>query len=178
MRGLVVTSDLEDAYSFPITGSSWNMLWRQSVLISVSSLRPCTLAPTSTSEQMAVRHRDVVLAHFKELGLRLNVRKVCFSSTENLLSVRGEGSDHDAGTYVPCSDQVNPHVSQESKRRPVTHCKQFQKLLGLMSAASNVIPFGLLYMRPLQWRLKTKGFSHEGKTHFALLRSRDNAYMP
>ncbi len=154
------------------------MLWRQSVLISVSSLRPCTLAPTSTSEQMAVRHRDVVLAHFKELGLRLNVRKVCFSSTENLLSVRGEGSDHDAGTYVPCSDQVNPHVSQESKRRPVTHCKQFQKLLGLMSAASNVIPFGLLYMRLLQWWLKTKGFSHKGKTHFALLRSRGNAYVP
>ncbi len=26
--------------------------------------------------------------------------------------------------------------------------KQFQKLLGLMAAASNVIPFGLLYMRP------------------------------
>ncbi|KAL0194819.1 hypothetical protein M9458_008391, partial [Cirrhinus mrigala] len=28
--------------------------------------------------------------------------------------------------------------------------KQFQRLLGLMAAASNVIPFGLLYMRPLQ----------------------------
>ncbi len=103
--GLVVTSDLEDAYSFPITGSSWNILWGQSLLISGSSLRPCTLAPTSSS--------DVVLAHFKELGLRLNVRKVCFSSTENLLSGRGVGSDHDAGTYVPCSDRVNPHVSQE-----------------------------------------------------------------
>ncbi len=41
--------------------------------------------------------------------------------------------------------------------------KQFQKLLGLMSAASNVIPFGLLYMRPLQWWLKTKGFFPRGK---------------
>ncbi len=30
------------------------------------------------SEQMAVQHRDVVLAHTKELGLRLNARKVCF----------------------------------------------------------------------------------------------------
>ncbi|KAI2663416.1 ORF V: Enzymatic polyprotein [Labeo rohita] len=29
--------------------------------------------------------------------------------------------------------------------------KQFQRLLGLMSATSNVIPFGLLYLRPLQW---------------------------
>ncbi|XP_053089198.1 uncharacterized protein LOC117597041 [Pangasianodon hypophthalmus] len=40
--------------------------------------------------------------------------------------------------------------------------KWFQKLLGLMAAASNVIPFGLLYMRPLQWWLKTKGFSLRG----------------
>ncbi len=40
--------------------------------------------------------------------------------------------------------------------------KQFQILLGLMAAASNVIPFGLLYMRPLQWWLKTKGFSLRG----------------
>ncbi len=31
-----------------------------------------------------------------------------------------------------------------------------------MAAASNVIPFGLLYMRPLQWWLRTKGFSQRG----------------
>jgi len=79
---------------------------------------------------MPVRHRDVVLAHFKELGLRLNVRKVCFSSTENLLSGRSVGSDPDAGTYVPCSDRVNSHVSQESKRRPVTHCQAVSKTAG------------------------------------------------
>ncbi len=59
----------------------------------------------------------------KEMGLRLNARKVCFSSTEDHLSGRGVGSDHDAGMYVPCSDQINPHVSQESKRRLVTHCQ-------------------------------------------------------
>ncbi len=79
---------------------------------------------------MVVRHRDVVLAHLEELGLRLNVRKVCFSSTENLLSGRGVVSDHDAGTYVPCSDRVNPHVSQDSKRRPVTHCQAVSKTAG------------------------------------------------
>ncbi len=90
-----------------------------------------------------VRHRDVVLAHLIELGLRLNVRKVCFFSTENHLS--GHGG--------------NP-----SKRRLVTHCQKFRKLLGMISAASNVIPFGLLYMRPLQWWRKTKGFSPRGKS--------------
>ncbi|KAI2646582.1 enzymatic polyprotein [Labeo rohita] len=31
-----------------------------------------------------------------------------------------------------------------------------------MAAVSNVIPFGLLYMRPLQWCLKTKGVSPRG----------------
>ncbi len=80
--------------------------------------------PISSSERMAVRHRYVVLAHMKELGLRLNAREVCFSSTENHLSGRGVGSGHDAGTYVPYSDCVNPHVSQEIKRR------QFSKTAG------------------------------------------------
>ncbi len=103
------------------------MLWVQSILILGFSLRPCTLAPISSSEWMAVRHRDVVLTHLKELGLRLNIRKVCFSSTENHLSGRGVRSDYEAGMYVPCSDRVNPHVSQESKRRPVTHCQAVSK---------------------------------------------------
>ncbi len=40
--------------------------------------------------------------------------------------------------------------------------KLFQRLLGLMAAVSNVIPIGLLYMRPLQGWLKTKGFSPRG----------------
>ncbi len=45
--------------------------------------------------------------------------------------------------------------------------KQFQHSLSnssvrSMAAASNVIPFGLLYMRPLQLWLRTKGFSSRG----------------
>ncbi len=52
--------------------------------------------------------------------------------------------------------------------------KQFQRLLGLMAAASNVISFGLLYMRPLQWWLKTKGFSLRGNP----LRIQGHAAMP
>ncbi len=39
-----------------------------------------------------------------------------------------------------------------------TTVKLFQKLFGLMAAASNVITFGLLHMRPWQWRLRTTGF--------------------
>ncbi len=40
--------------------------------------------------------------------------------------------------------------------------KWFQRLMGLMAAASNVIPLGLLYMRPLQWWLKIRGVFLKG----------------
>ncbi|KAI2665260.1 Transposon Ty3-G Gag-Pol polyprotein [Labeo rohita] len=49
--------------------------------------------------------------------------KCAFSTTENHLSGRGVGFDHDAGTVVSCSDRVDPHCSQESEGRPVTHCE-------------------------------------------------------
>ncbi len=87
-----------------------------------------------------------------------------FSSTENHLSGRGVGSDHDAGLYVPTQiESILTSVKRVREGRSLT-VKQFQKLLGLMSAASNVIPFALLYMRPLQWWLKTKGFSPRGNS--------------
>ncbi|KAI2657632.1 Transposon Ty3-G Gag-Pol polyprotein [Labeo rohita] len=44
-----------------------------------------------------------------------------------------------------------------------------------MAAVSNVIPFGLLYMRPLQWCLKTKGVLPEGKP---ALHDQGHAAMP
>ncbi len=83
------------------------------------------------SEQMAAQHQDVVLAQMKVLGLRLNAKKSVLSPiTENHLSWCGVGFDHDAGTYVPCSDRVDPHGSQESERRPVTHCQAVSENAG------------------------------------------------
>ncbi|KAL0172227.1 hypothetical protein M9458_032538, partial [Cirrhinus mrigala] len=58
-------------------------------------------------------------------------------------------------------ESIRTAVARVKEGRSLT-VKQFQQLLGLMAAASNVIPFGLLYMRPLQWWLKTKGFSPRG----------------
>ncbi len=58
-------------------------------------------------------------------------------------------------------ESILTSVKRVREARSLT-VKQFQKLLGLMSAASNMIPFGLLHMRPLRWWLKTKGFSLRG----------------
>ncbi|KAL0194633.1 hypothetical protein M9458_008205, partial [Cirrhinus mrigala] len=80
----------------------------------------------------------------------------------NHLSRRGVGFDHDAGTSSPAQiESILAAVKRVKEGRSLT-VKQFQQLLGLMAAASNVISFGLLYMRPLQWWLKTKGFSPRG----------------
>ncbi len=60
-------------------------------------------------------------------------------------------------------ESILTSVARVREGRSLT-VKQFQKLLGLMSAVSNVIPFGLLHMRPLQWWLKTKGVFPDGKS--------------
>ncbi len=113
-------------------------------------------------ELEAIRHRDVVLAHMKELGVKTKRQEMCaFSITEDHLSRWGLGFDHDAGTVFPCSVRVETPDSQQGERRPVTHYQAVSRL-SLMAAASNVVTFGLLYVRPLQWWLKTKRFSPRG----------------
>ncbi|KAI2644404.1 hypothetical protein H4Q32_030891 [Labeo rohita] len=58
-------------------------------------------------------------------------------------------------------ESVLTAVARVRKGRSLT-IKQFLQLLGLMAAVSNVIPLGLLYMRPLEWWLRTKQFSPRG----------------
>ncbi|KAI5090783.1 hypothetical protein C0J45_19644 [Silurus meridionalis] len=56
---------------------------------------------------------------------------------------------------------VDADLTPIREGQPLT-VKQFQKLLGLMTAVPSVIPLHLLYMRPLQWWLRTQGFSQKG----------------
>ncbi len=114
--------------------------------------RASAYATTSTDwlmlaqlELKAIRHRNVILARMKELGVKTKRQERCaFSITEDHLSRHGVGFDHDAGTIVPCSVRVNPHDSQVGEIRPVTHGQEISGLLGLMAAASNMVTFGLL----------------------------------
>ncbi|KAL0174319.1 hypothetical protein M9458_030287, partial [Cirrhinus mrigala] len=77
----------------------------------------------------------VVLAYMKELGLRLNAKKTVLFPLQRISYL---GMVH----IFLLLGLSHPRGSQET--------------------ASNVIPFVLLYMRPLQWWLKTKGFSLRG----------------
>ncbi|KAI2647437.1 Transposon Ty3-G Gag-Pol polyprotein [Labeo rohita] len=117
------------------------------------------------SEQMVVQHRDVVLAHMKKLGLRLNAKKSVLSPLQRTtyLSMVWDLTTMQARLSPAQIELILTSVARLKEGQSFT-VKQFQQLLGLMAAAFNVIPFGLLYMRPLQWWLRTKGFSLRGKT--------------
>ncbi len=59
----------------------------------------------------------------ERLGVKAKCKEKCASSSiEDHLSGCGVGFDQDAGTSVSCS--------QESERRPVTHCEDFFKAVG------------------------------------------------
>ncbi|KAI2651171.1 Transposon Ty3-G Gag-Pol polyprotein [Labeo rohita] len=117
----------------------------------------------AASESLAVQHRDVVLAHMKALGLRLNAKKSVLSPSQRTpyLGVVWDSTTMQARLSPARIESILAAVKRVKEGRSLT-VKQFLQLLGLMAAASNVIPFGLLYMRPLQWWLKTKGFSPRG----------------
>ncbi|KAJ8009614.1 hypothetical protein DPEC_G00090730 [Dallia pectoralis] len=118
------------------------------------------LAP---SEHLAVRHRDVVLAHINKLGLRLNAGKSVLSPVQvtTFLGVVWDSTTMRAHLSPARVASILAAVEQVRLGQSLT-VKQFQRLLGLLAAASNVIPCGLLFMRPLQWWLRTKGFSPRG----------------
>ncbi|XP_067233771.1 uncharacterized protein [Chanodichthys erythropterus] len=115
------------------------------------------------SEQQAVQHRDVVLSHMKRLGLRLNAKKSVLlpAQTTNYLGVVWDSTSMQAHLSPARVNSILSTVKGVKLGQSLT-VKQFQRMLGLMAAASNVIPFGLLHMRPLQWWLRTRGFSPRG----------------
>ncbi|XDV16809.1 hypothetical protein PO909_016345 [Leuciscus waleckii] len=114
------------------------------------------------SEQLAVRHRDVILSHIKRLGLWLNAKKSVLLPAQRttFLGVLWDSTIMQARLSPARISAILTAVKGVKLSQSLT-VKQFQRLLGLMAAASNVITFGLLYMRPLQW-LRIKGFSLRG----------------
>ncbi len=85
----------------------------------------------------------------KELGLRLNAKKSVLSPLQRTtyLGVVWDSTAMQARLSPTRIESILTTVARVREGWSLT-VKQFQKLLGLMEAASNVIPFGLLYMRP------------------------------
>ncbi len=91
------------------------------------------------SHQLAVRHRDVVLAHMKELGLQLNAKQSVLSPLQRttFLGVVWDSTSMQARLSPARIESIMSAVKRIRLGQSLTF-KQFQRLLGLMAAASNV----------------------------------------
>ncbi len=107
------------------------------------------------SRELVSRHRDIVLHHIHSLGLRMNAKKsVLFPSQQTVfLGVHLDSVQMQARlaparifNFAACLARfkLGHHVSVSTCRR----------LLGLMAAASPVLPLGLLQIRTFLWWMK------------------------
>ncbi len=141
--------------------------WGQSIPVSGSSVRPSIITPhfhemhrcspgaslasgyshyeyiddwliLAQSHQLAVRHRDAVLVNMKELGLRLNAKMSVLSPLQRTIFL-GVVWDSTSMQARLCPTRIESILSAVNRIRlgQSLTVKQFQRLLGLMAAASN-----------------------------------------
>ncbi len=109
------------------------------------------------SREQLCDHRDLVLRHFSQLGLRVNWEKSKLSPAQRI-SFLGVELDSVSMTarLTEERDQSVLNCLSSFRGRTVVPLKQFQRLLGHMASAAAVTPLGLLHMRPLQHWLHSR----------------------
>ncbi len=103
------------------------------------------------SQDQLCEHRDLVLSHLSQLGLRVNWEKskVC-RRRGSLFLVWSLDSVNQTARLMQERAQSVLNCLNTFKIRTAAPLKHFQRLLGHMVAAAAVTPLGLLHMRPLQ----------------------------
>ncbi len=100
------------------------------------------------AQSQELRHRDVVLADLESLGLRLNAKKSALSPAQRTtyLGVVWDSITMQAQLSPARIESIlNALKNIKLGQRITVH--YLQRVLGLMAAASTVIPLGLLQMR-------------------------------
>ncbi len=102
-------------------------------------------------------HRDLVLRHLSQLGLRVNWEKSKLSLVQRIYFL-GVEIDSVSMTARLTEERAQAVLNCQSsfRSRNVVPLKQFQRLLGHMASAAAVTPLGLLHMRPLQHWLHSR----------------------
>ena len=105
----------------------------------------------SGSEAQA--HTDVatLLAHVAALGLRVNPKKSSLVPSQEtiFLGMHLDSRSLRATPSQPRVDNIHQLLGRFRRGRLLT-LKTFQRLLGMLTAASSLVPLGLLDLRPLQ----------------------------
>ncbi len=109
------------------------------------------------SEVELLSHRTLILSHLERLGLRVNFAKSALSLSQRV-SFLGTVLDsaHMRVVIAPECALAIQKLAATFKSDTARPLKVFQRMLGLMAAASPVLQLGLLRMRPLQRWLKPR----------------------
>ncbi|KAK3556183.1 hypothetical protein QTP70_005576 [Hemibagrus guttatus] len=112
------------------------------------------------SKVIAASHRDVVLAHMRSLGLKINPEKcvLCPSQRTTLLGVIWDSTTMRACLSPARVASILSAVNAVQLDQSLSAAEAL-RVLGLMVAAANVIPLGLLHMR---FWLRGAGFHPRG----------------
>ncbi len=102
------------------------------------------------SRDQLCEHRDMVLSHLSQLGLRVNWEKRKLSPVQRIYFL-GMELDSVNLTARLTEEHVRSMLNclNSLKSRTAAPLKQFQRLLGHMASAATVMPLGLLHMRML-----------------------------
>ncbi len=103
------------------------------------------------SHQLAVRHRDVVLAHMKKLGLRHKRQEKCALSPlqrTTFLGVIWDSTSMQA-RLSPARYRIHPVGCGKNKARPVTHCQTVSETVRSYGSSIQRDTFWTVAMRPL-----------------------------
>ncbi len=102
-------------------------------------------------------HRTLILSHLERLGLRVNFAKSALSPSQRV-SFLGTVLDSARmrAVIAPERTLAIQKLAATFKSDTARPLKVFQRMLGLMAAASPVLQLGLLRMRPLQRWLKPR----------------------
>ncbi len=114
----------------------------------------------------------------ERIGVKAKCQKECACSTteDTFFGMALDATLMQARLSLARIESILPAVKSIWLGQSLT-VKQFQRLLGLMAAASNVIAFGLLYMRHMQWWLRTKGLPR-GATPFHIIKITWRCFVP
>ncbi len=109
------------------------------------------------SEVELLSHRTLILSHLERLGLRVNFAKSALSPSQRI-SFLGTVLDsaHMRVVIAPERALAIQKLTATFKSDTARPLKVFQRMLGLMAAASPVLQLGVLRMRPLQCWLKPR----------------------
>ncbi len=107
------------------------------------------------SRELVSRHRDIVLRHIHSLGLRMNAKKsVLLPSKQTVfLGVHLDSIQMQARLAPARISNFTAYLARFKLGRYVS-VDTCRRLLGLMAAASPVLPLGLLHMKLFLWWMK------------------------